>query len=131
MGRKKGTTLGRKKRSTATREGDGGKEERGSLLLNENLDCACRNAIFRRIHLVETFLPREKIQSNREGAVRRRWRRSRDVGGSGVQTRKRWLRSKIDREETESLPVTKIKFAKQDFLRFVNQKLARFCSAGY
>lgn len=41
--------------------------ERGSLLLNEKLDRACRNAIFRRIHLVETFLPREKIQSNPEG----------------------------------------------------------------
>lgn len=43
------------------------KRERGSLLLNEKLDRACRNAIFRRIHLVETFLPREKIQSNPEG----------------------------------------------------------------
>lgn len=42
-------------------------KERGSLLLNEKLDRACRNAIFRRIHLVETFLPREKIQSNPEG----------------------------------------------------------------
>lgn len=41
--------------------------ERSSLLLNEKLDRACRNAIFRRIHLVETFLPREKIQSNPEG----------------------------------------------------------------
>lgn len=41
--------------------------ERLSLLLNEKLDRACRNAIFRRIHLVETFLPREKIQSNPEG----------------------------------------------------------------
>jgi len=50
------------------REGaDGSKEERGSLLLNEKLDRACRNAIFRRIHLVETFLPRGKnsIKSRR------------------------------------------------------------------
>lgn len=46
---------------------EGGKRERGALLLNEKLDRACRNAIFRRIHLVETFLPREKIQSNPEG----------------------------------------------------------------
>lgn len=43
------------------------KERESSLLLNEKLDRACRNAIFRRIHLVETFLPREKIQSNPEG----------------------------------------------------------------
>lgn len=49
------------------RRRQGGKRERGSLLLNEKLDRACRNAIFRRIHLVETFLPREKIQSNPEG----------------------------------------------------------------
>lgn len=56
-------------RSATTKRCDGGKEERerGSLLLNEKLDRACRNAIFRRIHLVETFLPREKIQSNPEG----------------------------------------------------------------
>lgn len=35
--------------------------------IKEKLDRACRNAIFRRIHLVETFLPWEKIQSNPEG----------------------------------------------------------------
>lgn len=63
MERKKGG------KDAATKRCDEGKEERerSSLLLNEKLDRACRNAIFRRIHLVETFLPREKIQSNPEG----------------------------------------------------------------
>lgn len=64
---KKGSA--REGRCAATKRCDESKEERerGSLLLNEKLDRACRNAIFRRIHLVETFLPREKIQSNPEG----------------------------------------------------------------
>lgn len=52
-------------------------EEESSLLLNEKLDRACRNAIFRRIHLVETFLPWEKIQSNPEGEEGR-WGREGD-----------------------------------------------------
>lgn len=106
----------RKKRPTATKRCDEGKEKRrGSLLLNEKLDRACRNAIFRRIHLVETFLPREKIQSNPEGESERASerangrggrRRSRcAAGGSGVvlvvRTRERQLGSKIDREIQE------------------------------
>lgn len=59
-----GTRLG--KGATKARKEER-ERERGALLLNEKLDRACRNAIFRRIHLVETFLPREKIQSNPEG----------------------------------------------------------------
>lgn len=60
------------------------KRRRGSLLLNEKLDRACRNAIFRRIHLVETFLPREKIQSNPEGESERE--RTRERRGRSAET---------------------------------------------
>lgn len=103
----------RKKRPTATKRCDEGKEKRrGSLLLNEKLDRACRNAIFRRIHLVETFLPREKIQSNPEGESERASERANGRGGRRrsrcvlrgvvvvlvVRTRERQLGSKIDRE---------------------------------
>lgn len=101
----------RKKRPTATKRCDESKEEgRGSLLLNEKLDRACRNAIFRRIHLVETFLPREKIQSNPEGESERASERANGRGGRRrsrcaavvvvlvVRTRERQLGSKIDTE---------------------------------
>lgn len=106
----------RKKRPTATKRCDEGKEKRrGSLLLNEKLDRACRNAIFRRIHLVETFLPREKIQSNPEGESERASERANGRGGRrrsrcaagevvvvlAVRTRERQLGSKIDREIQE------------------------------